>query len=78
MVILMRWLDRLCNRHRFFRRAVLAWACCLITWATYMAFTAPPQMGASDAAALASVIGILTVVIGFYFKHRAGNDSNPD
>lgn len=74
----MRWLDRLANHHRLFRRSVLVWACCLITWAIYKAFTAPPQMGASDAAALASVIGILTVVIGFYFKHRAGNDSSAD
>lgn len=74
----MRWLDRLANRQRLFRRAVLVWACYLITWATWRAFTDPPQMGASDAAALASVIGILTVVIGFYFKHRAGNDSSAD
>jgi Co/Zn/Cd efflux system component len=73
----MRWLDRLANHHRLFRRAVLVWACWLITWATWQAFTDPPQMGVSDAAALASVIGILTVVITFYFKHRA-NDSSAD
>ena len=65
-------LERIANHHRGFRRAVLVWACVLITVTTHRAFTNPPHMGANDALGLATVVGILTVVIGFYFKHRDG------
>lgn len=67
------WIHVLANEHKLFRRSVLVWACLLITWATYTVFTKPPNMSNSDAVALGSVIGILTVVIGFYFKHRGGD-----
>lgn len=61
------WLDALCNRHRLFRRLALIWACWLITWAVQRAFSDnPPTISTGTAAALASVCGLLTVVVGLY------------
>lgn len=70
------WLDRLCNRHKLFRRASLVWACWLITWAVMRAFgDAPPDITGGTAAALASVCGLLTVVVGLYQASRSRDDN---
>ena len=69
------WLDRLVNAHRLFRRAALVWACWLITWAVQRTFSAvPPDVPAGTAAALASVCGLLTVVVGLYQWSRGRDD----
>ncbi len=62
----MRWLDSLINKHKFFRRAALVWACAIITWTVYQTFTVAPAIGAGTASALATVCALLTAVIGFY------------
>ena len=68
--------DVLANRHRLFRRLVLLWACWLITWTVLRVFTDAPVVEGGTAAALATVCGLLTVVIGFYqwSRDREGVD----
>ena len=67
--------DCLCNHHRLFRRGALIWACWLITWAVQRTFgAAPPDVSAGTAAALASVCGLLTVVVGLYQWSRGRDD----
>lgn len=70
----MRWLCRLANEQKLFRRAALVWACTLITWTVYRTFTAAPVITAGTATALATVVGILTVVVGLYQAQRGRED----
>lgn len=56
----------LANQHKLFRRLALVWACWLITWTVLRVFTDAPVIEGGTAAALATVCGLLTVVIGFY------------
>lgn len=74
MSALCRWLDRQINQHRLVRRALLVWACAVITWVIIRVFTSPPDISGGTAAALATVVGILTAVIGFYQWSRAKED----
>lgn len=67
-------LDALFNRHRLVRRLTLLWAVLLITWAVWYVFTKQPDIKEGTAAALATVVGILTVVIGFYQWDRRQSD----
>lgn len=71
-----RWLERQANKNRLFRRLLIIWSCGLITWVTKISFTAPPDISGATAAALASVLGLLTVVIGFYQWSRASEDAH--
>lgn len=67
--------DALCNRHRLFRRGALIWACWLITWSVQRAFGAdPPVISNGTAMSLASVCGLLTVVVGLYQWSRERDD----
>ena len=64
----MEWIDRFFNKHKGARRSALIWSMCLITVVVHRA-SDPETLVAltpSSAAFLASVIGILTTVIGFY------------
>lgn len=72
---MIRWLDALVNRHKGIRRLLLLWAMALITWAVRYAFVYRPDIPAGAVAALGSVIGLLTVVVGFYQWSRAHDDS---
>lgn len=69
------WFDRQANRNRLFRRLLLVWACGLITWVVWVSFTKPPDIPGSTAAAITGVLGLLTVVIGFYQWSRASEDA---
>ena len=70
-------IDSLCNRHRLFRRGALIWACWLITWAVQRTLgPSPPDVSAGAAAALASVCGLLTVVVGLYQWARGRDDQS--
>lgn len=69
-------LDRLFNRHKFIRRATLAWAVWLITLVVLRA-TEPEtftQLNAAGATVVSAVIGILTAVIGLYQWSRKHDD----
>lgn len=72
-------LDAVFNRHRLVRRLTLAWAVALITWTVWFVFTKQPDIKEGTAAALATVVGILTVVVGFYQwdRRQADKDQKP-
>lgn len=61
-----RLVECLFEKHKFVRRSLVYWAATIITLATYAVFKAPNEITAAAATALATVTGILTVVIGFY------------
>ena len=67
-------LSRLANHQRLFRRLVLLWACALITWVVVRTWINPPEISAGTAGALATVVGILATVVGFYQWHRKADD----
>lgn len=73
---MMTWIDRLWNEHKFARRAVLVWACWLIT-VVVLRVTKPEVLGhisAPVASVVAAVIGILATVIAFYQWSRQNED----
>lgn len=64
--------------NKFFRRIALVWAMLVISWTIWRVFGPDsPDISAGTAAALATVVGILTVVIGFYQWSR-GRDNNKE
>lgn len=72
----MNWLEKLFERHKFVRRATLAWACWLIT-ITVLRVTEPetlPLLTNAVAVAVTAVIGILATVVGFYIWSRDNED----
>lgn len=72
----MKWLDALFERHKFVRRAALAWACWLIT-VVVLRVTDPAvfvQVNAAGATIVTAVVGILTAVIGLYQWCRSKDD----
>ena len=73
----MRLAGVLADQHKLFRRLALVWACWLITWTVLRVFTDAPVIEGGTAAALATVCGLLTVVIGFYqwSRDREGVDA---
>jgi hypothetical protein len=76
----MRWLDRLANSHKLFRRLLLMWACWLVTVVSLRA-TMPEaltDMSGPAASVVIGVIGILTTVIGLYQWMRQRDDSSAD
>lgn len=70
----MRWIDALVNRHKGIRRLLLLWAVALITWSVRYAFIYHPDIPPNTVLALGSVIGLLTVVIGFYQWSRSRDE----
>lgn len=70
------FLNNLFEKHKFVRRATLAWACWLIT-VVVLRVTEPEvlkDVNGSVATIVGSVIGILATVIGFYHKTRKQED----
>lgn len=64
------WLDR----YKVFRRLALIWALWLITHATLKCFDNIEHITTPVAACLATVVGILTVVVGLYQGSRHKED----
>lgn len=64
------WIDRLFNQYKFVRRIIVLWAMWLITLVVLRAISDLGAVTASVAAMVGSVIGILSVVLGFYFQNR--------
>lgn len=63
------------ERHKGVRRLALVWAMALITWAVVRTFASDtPNIGGATATALGIVVGILTVVVGFYQWSRDRED----
>ena len=60
------WIECLFEKHKVVRRSLVYWAATIITLATYAVFKDPTAITSPAAAALATVTGILTAVIGFY------------
>lgn len=60
--------------NKFFRRLALMWTIALITFAVVVTFTDPPSITGGTATALATVVGILATVIGFYQWSRDKED----
>lgn len=69
-------IERLFNKHKLVRRSLIAWAAWLITYATLQLPWASGAISSGAAASYATVVGILSVVIGFYFKSRHDEDVN--
>lgn len=70
-------LTDLVEKRKLFRRLALLWAMWLIT-VVVLRVTRPevlPLVKAAVATIVTSVIGLLSVVIGFYLKTRAKEDS---
>lgn len=68
----MKWLTTLVEEHKLVRRAVLGWACWLIT-VVVLRVTDPASLehvNGAVATVVTGVIGILATVIGFYQHHR--------
>jgi hypothetical protein len=64
------WIHGLASEHKLFRRSVLLWAVFIISWGTFQMFDDITLISSSAAAAYGTLAGLLTIVIGFYFKHR--------
>lgn len=71
-----RWIDALFERHKFVRRATLAWACWLITVVVLRATEPSVFSEATGAGAtiVTAVIGMLATVIGLYQWSRDKDD----
>lgn len=65
---------QLANEHKLFRRLILLWAMALITVIVVWTWLSPPDIPTSTAAALGTVTGILTAVIGLYQYLRGKDD----
>ena len=60
--------------NKLFRRLSLVWAMTLITAIVLLTWLRTPDIGTGTVTALATVVGILATVIGFYHKNRARDD----
>jgi membrane associated rhomboid family serine protease len=60
------WVDRLFNEHQLVRRLLVVWAIFLITWVVVQVFSDLGAINAAVASALATVSGILSMVIVHY------------
>ena len=56
--------DELFNKHKFVRRFIVFWALLIITWAVHNTF--PRLEGEHLLNAFLAILGLLSVVIGFY------------
>lgn len=63
------------DKYRVVRRLILLWACWLITFSVMRVFNNLELVNGAVATALTTVVGILTVVVGFYQKGREKDDA---
>ena len=68
------WVECLFEEHKFVRRLLVLWAVCLISFIVVVAFKDLTVITASVAAAVSTVVGLLSVVINFYLRSRELDD----
>lgn len=69
-------IDKLANKGRLFRRLILIWSICLVTYFVHgiMDHDFLIAVGTAGASVVIAVIGILATVISFYQWHRNQDD----
>lgn len=67
-------LTDLLEKHKLVRRVLLVWACWLISYTVINFFEHYEDTSSVNATVITAIIGILTVVIGFYQSHRRDDD----
>lgn len=74
--MLRRLMNKLLNEQKFFRRIILLWSMCMITfWSMFlMDKHLLINIGPSGAAVISTIFAILTSVIAFYQWHRKLDD----
>ena len=72
------WIESLFEEHKLVRRLVVLWALGLITFVICVTFSDLTLLTASVAAAVGTVVGILSVVINFYIRSRELDDIRKD
>jgi len=71
--MILSFFDRLFNKHKFVRRAVVVWAILAISWTMYVIIPSLETDG-SKTTVLGIVIGLLASAIGFYKWSRTKED----
>ncbi len=66
-------IDALFNKHKLVRRTIVFWAMALVSWSIIIVL--PKLEGVTAKDALVIIIGLLTVVIGFY-KYLRDKDND--
>ena len=72
------WVECLFEEHKFVRRLLALWAVAMITFVLAVVFKDLTLITASVAAAVSTVVGILSVVINFYIRSRELDDKRKD
>lgn len=75
---ILRWVDRLFNRHKFVRRLLVLWAASLITWVIFRVFTDLTLITTPVVSAMSIVVGLLATAIGFYNYQRRMDEREQD
>lgn len=60
------------EKYKVVRRLVMIWACALISYGTAIHF----KSGQAGSASYIALVGILSTVVGFYFKKRYDEDED--
>ena len=68
------YIECLFEEHKFVRRLLVLWAVVMITFILAVVFKDVTLITASVAAAVSTVVGILSVVINFYLRSRELDD----
>ena len=63
-----KFFDSLFNKHKFIRRIIVLWFMWLASWTAYK--VVPKLEGSHAVSALAIIIGIFSVITGFYMYLR--------
>ncbi len=64
------WITRLFEEYKLVRRVSVFWAMLLVTWVVAMVFFNMAEVTTPVASVAVSVIGLISIVFGFYFMGR--------
>ena len=70
-----KWLNRLFNEQKLIRRLMVVWAIWLITLVVLRTTADTALISPAVADTIKWIVGILTVPLAFYFKHRKEDES---
>ena len=68
------WIDRLFNQHKLVRRLLVFWAIGLITAVVVVFMHKMGSIQTADATVIVSVVGLMSLVLGFYQWSRDKDD----